>query len=73
MLGFYLMSFDIDNPYEQCEFIINWGNKLDIGDVDMNILREEDANGQEYESIVASFKCIGINTYNVCVIDLFTK
>ena len=74
-LGFYLMSINIDRPDDECDFIINWDNKLDIGDVDMNILREKDANGNDYENecIVASFKCIGINTYNVCVIDLERK
>ena len=38
----------------------------------MNIMRH-DVDGEIKEYIVISFKCIGINTYNVYVFDLETK
>jgi len=39
----------------------------------MHILDEDDGNGEIRKSIVVSYKCIGINTFNVFVIDLQTK
>ena len=72
-LGYYLFSIDIENPQKKCEYLINWNNKLDIGNCDMQLMTEVDANGKVSEFIVVSYKCIGINTFNVFVIDLESK
>jgi hypothetical protein len=65
-----LLKIDIENPSKPAEYLIQWSNKLDIGNCDMHILKEVDANGNEERSIVVSYKSIGINTFNVFVIDL---
>lgn len=36
------------------------------------MLVETDENGERSESVVVSYKCIGINTFNVFVFDLKT-
>ena len=64
-LGYYLLSLDADDPENGAEYLIQWSHKLDIGNCDLQILTEGDS-----ESIVVSYKSIGINTYNVFVIDL---
>lgn len=71
-LGYFLLSIQIDNPEEDCEYLIRWSNKLDIGNCDMHILNEN-INGEQRKSVVVSYKSIGINTFNVFVIDLETK
>ena len=71
-LGYFLLSIQIDNPDEDCEYLIRWSNKLDIGNCDMHILNES-INDVHNKSIVVSYKSIGINTFNVFVIDLTTK
>lgn len=68
-LGYYLFSIDISDPHKQSQYYINWNNKLDIGNCDLHLMKED--NGSE--SIVVSYKCVGINTFNVFVIDLNTK
>lgn len=72
-LGYYLFSIDIDDPEKEPEYFINWTNKLDIANCDLSLLKERNAAGQTEKSIVMSFKSIGINTYNVVVIDIKTK
>jgi len=71
-LGYFLLSLEIDNPEKKCEYLIKWSNKLDIGNCDMHILNENH-QGILRKSIVVSYKSIGINTFNVFVIDLETK
>lgn len=81
-LGYYLMAYDSNkagkydeyhrdevkgNP-NRPEYLIRWSNKLDIGCCDLQLMKEGNS-----ESIVVSYKCIGINTYNIFVIDLKTK
>ena len=68
-LGYFLMSIDGNDPKAPVDYLISWSNKLDIGCCDMQIMNEEDGS----ESIVVSYKCIGINTYNIFVIDLHSK
>lgn len=34
-LGYYLFSVSIDDPEEGSEYLINWSNKLDIGNCDL--------------------------------------
>ena len=72
-LGYYLLIVRLDNPSAKSEYLIAWENKLDIGNCDVAMLVETDANGQRSESVVVSYKCIGINTFNVFVFDLRTK
>lgn len=72
-LGYYLFSVEIDNPTKEPVYLINWNNKLDIGNCDIQILTEKDKKkGTVSKYIVVSYKCIGINTFNVFVIDLQT-
>jgi hypothetical protein len=71
-LGYYLFSIEIARPREESKYYINWNNKLDIGNCDMHILTEE-KDGKQEQSIVVSYKCIGINTFNVFVIDLRSR
>ena len=72
-LGYFLLSISIDEPDEPPEYLIRWSNKLDIGNCDMHLLKETDKSGVNQNSIVISYKSIGINTFNVFVIDLKTK
>lgn len=68
-LGFYLFSIDLADPSGHSEYFIRWNNKLDIGDADMYYMTEK----PDREYIVVSYKCIGINTFNVFVFDLQDK
>lgn len=72
MLGYYLFNVSINKPHSKSEYYINWTNKLDIGDCDMHLLINK-KDRYIKKSIVISYKCIGINTFNVFVIDLKTK
>jgi len=69
-LGMYLLKVNINDPDEESEYLINWTNKLDIGNCDLFMLKQTKT---ENPCIVISFKSIGINTYNVFVIDLDTS
>jgi len=72
-LGYFLLDFDQDNPEKEVKYLIQWANKLDIGDVDMHILSERAPIGGKLEwSLVLSYKAVGINTFNVFVFDLKT-
>ena len=37
-LGYYLLDYDQDEPEKEAAYLIQWDNKLDIGDVNMSIL-----------------------------------
>lgn len=54
--------------------LISWNNKLDIGNSEMAIMKEEVTlpNGKKgmKSAIVVSYKMIGINTFNVFCFDL---
>ena len=54
------------------EYFLGWVNKTDISDVDICLMKET-VKGVVEHSIVVSFKMIGINTYNVFVIDMETR
>jgi hypothetical protein len=71
LLGYYFLSISIQNPYKQ-KFLIQWNNKLDIGNCDVSMFYERLKCGGRHNFVVLSFKSIGINTYNVMVIDLHT-
>ena len=67
----FLFSCSIEEPENSAKNIeyLNWYNKLDIGDVDMHLMTSD---GSGSPNIVVSYKSIGINTFNVLVIDLET-
>ena len=69
-LGYYLLDIDIGDPDKDSRYLINWSNKLDVANVDMAILSEKGKDGANEQSIVLSYKAVGINTFNVFVIDL---
>lgn len=58
-------------------YLINWSNKLDIGNCDMQMMTEikkdDEGRSTREKSIVISYKSVGINTFNVFVIDLQTN
>lgn len=71
-LGYYLFDVDIEDPNADSQYLINWNNKLDIGNCDMHMMSEI-KDGVEENAIVISYKSIDINTFNVFVIDLHTN
>lgn len=101
-LGYYLFTVDqkdpegngpnSPSPRSPEKYLINWNNKLDIGDCAMHIMEEadqdigysvdgvnhggaegKDKSNKKTKSIVVCYKSIGINTFNVFVIDLQTR
>lgn len=71
-LGFFLIRFDEDNP-KKFNYLITWRHKLDIGDVNMQIIRDIDVNGEPYKELIIGYKTIYINTYNLVVQDMGGK
>jgi len=67
-VGFYLIKFNEDDP-SKYSYLTMWNHKLDIGDVNMQILREKD-NPDGCKELLIGYKTIYINTYNLVVIDL---
>lgn len=62
------VKLNADNEDElNGEFLVNWGNKLTIGDCNLHVLKNEECG---FKELIVSFKCIYINTFNVNVIDL---
>ena len=73
-LGYYLFAIELNRPHENYEYLINWNNKLDIGNCDLQLMKETNkVTGNVDRFIVVSYKSIGINTMNVFVIDLESK
>ena len=73
-LGYYLFNVNLDDPNQESEYLISWTNKLDIGCCDLNLMKEKDSVGDKsHMNIVVSYKSIGINTFNVFVINLEDK
>ena len=85
-LGYYLFRVKIDDPEalqtkdedgNPCaDYLIRWENKLEIADVDIQMLqdlKDRDEDGNPVSNVVVSYKCIGINTYNVFVFCLKTR
>jgi len=67
------LSLDISVPTEKASYLIQWSNKLDIGNCDMHMMDEKvvkDGVTTIEKQVVVSYKSIGINTFNVFVIDL---
>lgn len=79
-LGLYLIRMDEHAPIVSDkntgkqelngEFIINMGNKLNIGDANMFVLSND---RQGYRELILSYKTMYINTFNCNVIDLCDK
>jgi len=71
------MGANSPKPKSGEKYLINWNNKLDIGNCSMHIMKEkfekEDGTIEDSEYVVVCYKSIGINTFNVFVIDLKTK
>jgi hypothetical protein len=73
-LGYYLFNVNLDDPNVESEYLISWTNKLDIGNCDLHMMEEKDLEGDgSHLNIVVSYKSIGINTFNVFVINLDDK
>jgi hypothetical protein len=67
-LGFFVLKIKEGNPYNyDNSFLIKWKNKLDIGDTNIQVLRNYDKGIKE---IIISFKTININTFNLMVMDI---
>lgn len=77
-LGYFLLVMSIDNPHKPARYLMNWQSRIDIGDCAISIVhspigeqpQEQAEHGEKQWMIVVSFKCIGINTYNVFLVDL---
>lgn len=66
-LGYFILKIEIERP-GNIEYLMQWDNMLDIGNCNLSIFDELGVN-----FIVVSFKSIGINTFNVIVINLATN
>jgi hypothetical protein len=68
-LGFCLFSIGYNDPFTNSLYFIRWNNKLDIGNADMFFMTESvgDENDEVSikEYVVVSYKCIGINNFNI--------
>ena len=65
-IGFFMLVLP-EREIKKAYFLLKWKNKLDIGDADMYIL-ETKKNG--YRELIASYKTIYLNTYNVMSLDI---
>ena len=68
-LGFFLIRFSVSDPNKH-DYLTMWRHKLDIADVNMQIFRDVDANGEPFKELIIGYKTIYINTYNLVVQDL---
>lgn len=67
-LGFFVLKIKEGQPYKsENSFLIRWKNKLDIGDTNIQVLRNYEKGIKE---IIISFKTININTFNLMVMDI---
>ena len=67
-IGFFLVKFTSNAP-KKFKFMIMINNNLDIGDVNMQILRGNDSTGS-FKELVCGYKTIYINVYNLDVFDM---
>ena len=68
-LGFFVLKISSNDPFKH-SYLIKWKKKLDIGDVNIYILRNKE---RRYKEIVISYKTIYINVYNILVLDTYHK
>jgi len=69
LLGLYFVEINADDPSDY-KYILNWRNKLDIGDTNIFVVKNEKYN---YKELSISFKNIFINTFNVILIDMTSE
>ena len=72
-LGFFILKLDNTNPRKannDNKFLIKWKNKLDIGDPNLQVLRNFSKEGEPMKELIISYKTIFINTYNVVCMDI---
>ena len=67
-IGFFLVKFSRNDP-KKYKFLTIIQNNLDIGDVNMQILRGNDSTGS-FKELLISYKTIYINVYNLDVFDM---
>lgn len=65
-LGFFLIKMH-ESKVDEFKFLTKYKNKLDIGDANVSVLRD---NKNKYKELVISYKTIYINTYNVHIMDI---
>lgn len=69
-LGLFVIRFQVQNP-KLYTFLIKWKNKLNIGDINIHILKNlNPETNEQTKEVVISFKTININTYNLLVMDI---
>ena len=74
MIGYYLFLIDINDPEAEYTYLINWTNKMNMRDVDLNFINEYDKETDtDLKQLVISYKAEGINTYNVFLFDIKSK
>lgn len=69
-VGLYLLQLDMNEPETPARFLINWNNKLDIGDCRLAVMNNNNDPDGNPDTMVMSYKMIGYNTFNVVAIDL---
>ena len=67
-VGFFLIKFTSYAP-KKFKFMIMINNNLDIGDVNMAILRGIDSTGS-FKELVCGYKTIYIGVYNLDLFDM---
>ena len=72
-LGYFLLMIEINHPEREYTYLINWTNKNNIKQADLNFMKDKNEQGRQQQFLVVSYKAEGINTYNVFVIDIKTK
>ena len=65
-LGLFIISF-IENDPQNFHFLLKVKNKLDIGDANIYVLKNEKENIKE---LVVSYKTINTNAYNLTIMDI---
>lgn len=60
----------MNNPEEPARKLINWNNKLDIGDCQLAVMNNCCDPDAEPDTMILSYKMIGYNTFNVVAINL---
>lgn len=68
-LGFFIIRMKDQDPSD-FKFLTKWKNKLDIGDSNLFVMRNDAGKGKKYKELIVSYKTIYINTYNVTVMDI---
>jgi|DEB0MinimDraft_12_1074336.scaffolds.fasta_scaffold59031_2 protease II len=70
-VGCYLIEIDENEPEAKEQYLLNWKNKLIIGDAQFEAIVNADSCGSNH--LIMCFKSSSRNTYNIISIDLKTK